>query len=597
MKRAHKFARGVRRGTAVAAFALAAAGVPIVIEFGEPKGSLLSRSLNATSQQADASDAKVLASPVMLSDRVALTIDSGLVSLGSGQGTDPTAPRRLTIDEARLTLDLSRPASAVAGEAAQVRSPVGDEISGFKSGVVNIRRGALVFITPSGGRHLVKDVQATVTKARGDSYRLLGKGRLKGQRVSIEGSWADLPARDGEARTALRLKIDSALATTTFDGTLAAATNSSSAVATTLPALLGNAELRVLNLKKLLAWTGLGANAGEQLERVTVSGPVSWNASRVAFAKARVDVDGSLATGALTFSQAGTRPMVDGTLAFNDLDLRRVLALGGERSGGNGKASKDGRFLSLFDADLRLSASKFVLPFVETGRGALTIALKGGRLEANLVDLEVAGGTADAQFAVDVNHTVPEASVKLKAKTIDPTSALATALVKSPLTGATHISFAGTANGVSVGEALARLAGRGEIELAGPGKLALDVAALVTAAKASPIVSWSAAGNGSTTLDKLKAKFRVINGAVTIEGLQARTGKTEFIASGRVDVPGRLMDMSLAAGIAVVPHGEPPETSHQDLLALRGTWDSPSISVVTAPEGAAKTVNLLSPAN
>jgi AsmA protein len=90
-------------------------------------------------------------------------------------------------------------------------------------------------------------------------------------------------------------------------------------------------------------------------------------------------------------------------------------------------------------------------------------------------------------------------------------------------------------------------------------------------------VSWAAAGKGSTQVDSLTARFRLLNGALTIESMQARSGTSLLVGSGRLDVPARLMDVSIASGPSNA--GEAPITA-QDILLLRGTWDAPSISLL-----------------
>jgi hypothetical protein len=166
----------------------------------------------------------------------------------------------------------------------------------------------------------------------------------------------------------------------------------------------------------------------------------------------------------------------------------------------------------------------------------------------------------------------------VKLKGVDAGRALAAPLRRNALLGRSNMTFEGNVGGGSPGEALPSIAGRGHFELAEPGRLGIDVVALVHAARDKNIVSWAAAGKGATPVDALSGRFRVLNGALTIEAVQARSGNSVLVASGRLDVPGRLMDISVATGPAGTT-GEAPLTA-RDILLLRGTWDAPAISLM-----------------
>ena len=62
-------------------------------------------------------------------------------------------------------------------------------------------------------------------------------------------------------------------------------------------------------------------------------------------------------------------------------------------------------------------------------------------------------------------------------------------------------------------------------------------------------------------------------------------GSTSFVAGGRLDVPGRLMDLTIASG--PVAQGAAPVTA-QDVLAVRGNWDNPAISLIKPDKPSAK---------
>ncbi|MDX2155189.1 MAG: AsmA family protein, partial [Hyphomicrobiaceae bacterium] len=502
------------RAIAMGSLAAALLGLPVAVELNEPDA-------RRVSMGALASDRTPLTERVSLSNHLSLTLDGGLVSPATSSGNAV----RLHIDDAALTLDLRKAGVAPESQLPEPQPPLVARIAGFNAGVLIFRGATLNVVSPSGRHHVLSDVNATISAVRKGSFKLVGTGRFNGQRISLEGAWSDPPLREG-AQLPLRLTLRSAFLEAAFDGHLSA---------NGMLMLTGHAEVRAQSLRRLAAWTGFGGG-GDLMRSVTVAGPVEWSTSQMAFARASVDLDGNQATGALIFKFSGPRPSVDATLAFQELDLSRVL---GPAGASQNPASEGGpRFLSTFDADLRVSASRIRAASVDTGRGAITIALNQGRLAADLVDFEIEGGTAHAQLNLDVNQKAPIAAIKLKAKGVDTGRLLAAQLRRNPLLGRANITFEGTTDSSSLADSPMRLSGRGQLELAEPGRLGLDLAALAYAAKAAPVVGWSAAGKGGTPFDNLTCRFRLLNGAVTLETVQARSGEQAVTASGQIDVPG-----------------------------------------------------------
>jgi AsmA protein len=538
------------------------AGLPIAVEMSSAPERFPRHAAGALAD----GTVPVLA-PVPLSNLVALTLDAGRVTPA---GTDPAADKsgaRIVVDDGRLTLDLSHPAPGPVVAMPEAERPLVARIGGLSAGALVLRNATLTIVGGGGGRYAITDVAATLTAPRRGNYKLVGTGRYNGKRLSIEGTWSDPHQRDGQVQMPLRLSLRSAFLDVTFDGALSAARR---------PTLVGHAEVRVPSVGQLSHWIGFGRAIGEHVRSIGVAGPVEWNASRMAFARASVDVDGSLGSGALVYKLDGPRPAIDATLAFAEVDFGRLLSPVAGGAPKPGKPQED-RFFRMLDADLRFSVDRIKAGAVETGRGAMTVALNDGRLQADLVGLEIEGGKADAQLTLDVKAATPKAVVKVKAKGVDSGRLLAASLRRNPLLGRTNITFEGTAEGSTLSETVLRLAGRGSFELSEPGRLGLDIAALTYAAKTSPVVGWAAAGKGSTALDRLACKFRVVNGAITVETLQARSGDQTLQGSGQIDIPGRLMDVSVATGSAV--QGE-AQTAAPALLSLRGNWSDPAISLV-----------------
>ncbi|MEZ5817448.1 MAG: AsmA-like C-terminal region-containing protein [Hyphomicrobiaceae bacterium] len=511
-----------------------------------------------------------ISEPLPISQGLPLTIVSGSVVSVPGERSSSG----VVIDEAILKLDLS---DRQAGSAPEALGPDAKpapfpQLAGFSADTVRLTRAVVGVIAPSGAAAQLEDVNATITVSRKGSYKLVATGRLKNQPIAVDAFWSEAVTRDSAGRMPMKIVLRSPVLEALLDGHLKAQSK---------PQFVGLAEFQIPSLRRFALWAGLGRGVGEQFRSIAVSGPIEWTSSHMAFSKAAISVNGNHATGALTVKHGGGRLSLDGTLGFQELDLGRSWPALAARSS---EEAKEPHILSMLDADLRLSATKVYAPAFEVGRAAVSIALSKGRLQADMAELDIEGGIAGGQLSLDLGQPSPKANLKLRLKGVDAGRLLAAPLRRNALLGRANITFEGTLGGRSLGEAFSTIAGRGSFDLVEPGRIGLDVNALVQAARSSGKVGWAAAGKNGTPVDTLSARYRLLDGALAIENLHARNPTSVFVGSGQLDVPARLMDVRIAIGPPSA--GEAPMTVH-DILLLRGTWDAPAISLHPQPKSQA----------
>ncbi len=559
----------VSKWTAAAGIVALVGGLPLAVELATSSHRLAGGAFVSRPE-----DGVQITSPLRLSGRFPLTIYGGVIV---GPPADSRNASGLVIERATMKLDLSGAVDPdLAGRVDLDTKPAASpSIAGFATDTLRMTDAEISLLGPNGTRSVLDEVNATVTATRKGSYKLVGSGQLNGTAVAIDASWSEAAVREGAPRIPLKVIVRSPVLALTLDGQFKAGP---------VPEFAGQAEFQAPSIRRFVKWVGLGRGVGEQLTSFSVAGPLEWTPGQLAFAKATVSVSGNQATGALTIKHTNGRLLLDGTLGFQELDLGRSWPRLPARVSADGQP----HVLTVLDADLRLSAGKVYAPAFEMGRAAISIALSQGRLQADMAELEIEGGIAGGQLSLDLNQLTPEALIKVKVKGVDAGRVLAAPLRRNPLLGRSNVTFEGTVGGSSLGEALSSVAGRGQFELAEPGRLGIDVLALVHAARDMSIVGWAAAGKGATSVEALTGRFRVLNGALTIEAVQARSGNSVLVASGRLDIPARLMDLSIATSPSGTT-GEAPMTA-KDILLLRGTWDAPAISLMPQPKRELKVV-------
>ena len=570
--------RSLVRAVVALGVAALAAGLPLAVELSSPQDAL--RSVEV---MAGAGDTLLLSQSIALLPTVPLFLDGGLFQSVDATGVKPGEfIEKLRIDRAVFRIPLA-PGQARSAPVAQSLQPLVSHLASLNAGRIELRNSRIDFITAAATVSLT-DISADLTPSRKGATTFKVTATFKGQPVRFEGAWT-LPEAKPQSGAANRAALKVSVASSHLDGTLDGRLG--------LDGLKfqGTAELQVRSLRTLARWFGLAVPPSSNLRDAKLSSPIEWSNGQLTFAKAVIIVDGSEGVGALSLETQGARPAINGTLAFNVFDVRphieailQPARMAPGQKSNNGSTLADGSLVSEFDADLRLSANKVVLPRVESGRGAISITLKQGEMRAEVAELELEGGSVNGQISLDVKSEVPRLAIKGRLDGVDPGRIFAADLKRNPLFGRANIAIDGSGTGHEFLDMIAVFSGKGTFALVEGGRLGLDLKALSYAAQKANRVGWSASGKGSTTLDQLDARFQYSNGALSFEALQAKAGNNVLVGRGKIDVRGRLFDLDVATmpgtASATAPEAA-AETSN--VLAFRGPWADPAISLLGRP--------------
>ena len=279
----------------------------------------------------------------------------------------------------------------------------------------------------------------------------------------------------------------------------------------------------------------------------------------------------------------GDRPLIDGTLAFSALDLTPYVEAARSQSFlfDRQTASWSAFDLSFpiirhMDADLRISAPKVAVKGYGLGRGAATVTVRSGKLLADIAELELYSGKVGAQVTVNSNELVPLYAARQIENFERPPGALFGAAV---LTGRSTLSLDLTAAGQTPAEIVRALSGKVALTMAEGGRVGLDIKALRAAAKADGPPGWGLLAKGQTGLEQIEARALVRDGVLITETVQARSGAVGVVASGRVDLAERTLDLHLS----VKPNApadkplKPADMAAGEAVTVRGFWQEPFV--------------------
>ena len=314
-----------------------------------------------------------------------------------------------------------------------------------------------------------------------------------------------------------------------------------------------------------------------------------WVNRTITFQDAVVQMDGNEATGTLSVNFSGERPAIEGTLGFKTLDLTSYF-----RSGGDVAQTSSESLLSLVstatdlnfplvkavDADLRISSDSVVVPGVTIGNTAATISLKGGKMIADIAELEIDDGTrGGGQLRIDMNGPQPSYDIRGKLEDLDIGRAAQAIFGHATIQGRGDAIIEISATGDTGTSLLNSLSGKLSVTMTDGGSIGLDIDQL-SAAVTSPEArnTWTTASTGTMPVDHLDARFAVVNGVIRTERVWATAGERAVEAEGAINLSERMLDLSLVIGDR--PAADAAEDARPEprvVINMRGPWKEPSL--------------------
>ncbi len=541
-------------------------------------------------------DSYSLSSPVRLLGAPVVELESGTLSLpqshGLARGGEMIAMLitgsgpRLTLDDATFTADFSTAEPTFLQTSAGSIAPLVASFQKLQFDALTIQNGSVRIKMADGSTLTLDDLAAEVTSKPTGTVRVAGSFSFRGEKVSFDTTLGPSAPTQPGARP-ITASLDSAMLSARLDGSLLFADN---------PRLLSqHAEVNIPHLRQAARWLGAGWPPGFGFDDFHAKGQLEWVNRTLAFQKAVLQMDGNEAEGTLSVTFAAARPAVDGTLGLKTLDLSKYLARGNaadQESGASlltlvsGARGLEFPLIENVDADLRISSDSVVVPGLTIGHSAATVSLKGGKMLADIAELEIDDGTrGGGQLRIDTNGSHPSYDVHAKLESIDLGQAGKAIFGHPTIQGRGDVIIDLTADGDSGDTLLRSLDGKLCVTVDEGGQLGVDVNQLVTAAASSQqALLWRAAASTAIPIDRLDARFAVVNGVIRTETAQAMAGARAMKADGAIDLPGHSLDIELAIGDrARADAGEDVKPAPREVIDLRGPWVQPTLQPVAAP--------------
>ncbi|MEM7192221.1 MAG: AsmA-like C-terminal region-containing protein, partial [Pseudomonadota bacterium] len=348
----------------------------------------------------------------------------------------------------------------------------------------------------------------------------------------------------------------------------------------------GELEADLPDIRRLLAWIGVGLPRGDSLQNASANGQVHWTSSTLTFDDGTFEVDGNEAVGLLAIT-LGERPRVDGTLAFETLILDPYLP---DFEPDPSKSDIfDWVLLKHLDADLRLSAAELTARDFKLGGGGFTVTARDGVISSDVGALEICDGYADGRLDLDLSARRTKASLKGRIANADAEPCLKSLGFELPVTGSSTVSVDITTGGKSREQLVRGLAGTISIA-AQNGSLPVDLTGLLAEPNAHSS-GWSR--EVGTPYSEVKADCSLSAGHLWCQSFQMTTSKGVIAGAGDLDIADQTLDWDLqmtdGKDLADTAGAEAPAAPE---ITINGLLAAPSIATVSQTKPQAETPEL-----
>ena len=369
----------------------------------------------------------------------------------------------------------------------------------------------------------------------------------------------------------------------------------------------GDVDFAVTNLRALAAWlgqpltvsgTGLGPLAIKgKLAAVMNQANTASGGPRVSFDDAELSLDAIRAKGSLMADLGGRVPYVKATLATNMLDLNPYLpspsatsTASAPRVPGNAPSTSaadaaeqgwsseplDFSGLRAANADLALKVEGVRIRDIKIGEGALAVALKDGKLAADLSELALYQGQGQGRVTLDGAGNVPAVGLTLKLAGVQAEPLLKDTIGLDRLRGQAGADMQINGAGRSQRELIGALAGKGAFKFEKGAIKGVNLAALVRNVSTA-FLDAQAGRDQETDFSELSGSFTMDKGVMRNNDLSLLAPLLRVGGAGTVDLPRRHVNYKVTPQIAGTLEGQGGQANAGGVMVpvlIEGPWDA-----------------------
>lgn len=388
-----------------------------------------------------------------------------------------------------------------------------------------------------------------------------GKLRYQGGDVSIKLNATDAPALKAGKPAPLKATISVPSGEANFDGKLTLAET---------PIAQGATSLSSDNLPALMGWATGKKPAGKLPQKVSAKTNLTYKGPQsIALNDLNVSADSITATGNLLANVAGVVPNISGELKLSELDLDKLaahqeantrhFALGASpayaaEAEGWSTAAIDASALRAANANLKLSSPKITSGKLTLSNIATTLMLNAGKLNMNISNISLYGGTAKGIVNLDGTGSGVGLAANLALNQIDIEGLMTALTGASKLKGAANITMDITSHGASQRALIGALNGMGVIRINNGAIKGINIASFLRDAKKGFLLAESS--TESTDFTELTGSYKIAQGVLSNSDLLMKSPVLRLTGSGTVNLPAKTINYRAVPSIVGTLKGQ-----------------------------------------
>lgn len=472
----------------------------------------------------------------------------------------------------------------------QTGGGAGSALSGLSLGDVRIVEGKITYIDrASGTREEITDLNLELSLPDIDSqFNAAGNFVLRGKEIGTELDVASLGQLMGGTATAVKAAVSSDLVSLTFDGEVTQAE---------APVVAGNIDLDVPSVRELIVF----ATPDQPFEAAEgifgpfkVNGKLDMVGQKVSFQDAEITFDELVARGNMQVDNSAAVPRVTANVSTEFLDVTPYLgaadegAAGSEQDtsgdGGGGEPAGwsedpiDLSGLKAANADISISTAGLKVNEIEIGQSALAILLEGGRLTANLTEMQLYGGNGTGQVVADGSGETPAVAAKFDLSGVEAEPLLIDAAQMDRLSGTLDGNLNVTSSGGSQKALVSALNGTSAFKFTNGAIQGVNIASMFRNISLDAITgSFSEAEK--TDFAELSGSFQITNGIARNTDLLMQAPVLRMTGEGDIAMPTRTIDYLIKPKLVGTLEGQGGDAAPPGLtipVRIQGSWDDPS---------------------
>ncbi|MBV9220425.1 MAG: AsmA family protein [Methylobacteriaceae bacterium] len=498
--------------------------------------------------------------------------DLRLISLLAGR----LELKSLSLDTPTLSIDLDRePFGGNSALARAARSSTGS------AEATEAERSRLPAVTVSAGlvrlhskvhsfETLVQDVNAVVEWPRiGSPAALNGSAVWRGQPTQFDLTFA---------RPAALLRGEQSAATLHVHGALDADADGS---VSSRPRIQfeGSIKASTASVPELACTLGLTLPVLGPLGSAWVDGEANVTGTNISLSNARIGVDGNTFEGSLAIAAGNGRAAISGTLATESLQLDAAAGDMPSVRGSDGQWSREAFDLSGLaknELDLRISAARLRLGSLQAEDAALSVLLKGGRMELSLAEASAYKGTAKLRAVATISPPRLDLKINGSFSQMDVGALFLSAFDTEWISGTGTGQFALQGVGGTPAEVAAGLDGKAQFTVAQGEINGINIEQALRRLEKRPLLSAADVHNGHTTFDAAAVTVQVAQGAAQISEGNVEGPGAQIAFEGTISIADRTVALKARASQTGEAGGNRAGGPELD-FDVSGSWDDLSV--------------------